>query len=120
VDCAAVIDILRQVSLCRGEVGVGARRTVLFQQAFLENVRRHGRICELELVARFKTRAFLSDWSLPLLMKDALLAPKMLRREKFQWRGQAVQDRAVVQRIFDRCFASHGIAGPAAAVSEGR
>ena len=66
VDCAGVMDALRQLAV---EQGDGLRRqrlrTVLFQQAFLDNIRRNGRLSELELIGAFKTKAFLEDWSVP-------------------------------------------------------
>jgi heterodisulfide reductase subunit C2 len=105
VDCAAVIDALRQLAVERGIVPAGRRRTVLFQQEFLANIRRNGRLREMELVGRFKLRAFLADRSIPLLLKDALLAPKMFQRGKLHLVGERVKDRGVVERIFSRCEA---------------
>jgi heterodisulfide reductase subunit C len=106
VDCAGMIDALRQLCLERGLASPEQQRTVVFQQAFLENIRRNGRLAELELIAAFKTRSFLADLSVPLLMKDALLAPKLMRRGKFHLLGEKVKDRQVVERIFQRCQAS--------------
>ncbi len=76
---------------------------MIFQQAFLDNIRRNGRLNELELIARFKTRAFVSDWNVPMLFKDAMLGPKLIRRDKFHLRGEKVRDRDVVSRIFQQC-----------------
>jgi heterodisulfide reductase subunit C len=104
VDCAAVMDALRQIALERGFVPEAGRRTLLFQKAFLENIRRNGRLRELELVGMFKLRAFLGDRSLRALMKDSFLAPKLLQRGKLHFGGQRVKDRAVVGRIFARCM----------------
>jgi len=56
----------------------------------------------------FKTLGFLKDFSVPLLMKDALLAPKLMQRGKFHPVGEKVRDRAVVKRIFDRCMLDKG------------
>jgi heterodisulfide reductase subunit C2 len=106
VDCAGVLDALRQLSVQHGQVAPSQRRTVLFQQAFLNNVRRNGRLTELELVGEFKTRAFLNDLNLPLALKDALLAPRMIKRGKLHFFPQKVKDRGVVQRIFERCTPS--------------
>lgn len=106
VDCAAILDGLRQLSAECGLASKARRRTVLFQQAFLDNIRRNGRLAELELIGVFKTKAFLGDRSIPLLLKDAMLAPKMMQRGKFHLRGERVRDRGVVQRIFDRCMAN--------------
>jgi len=105
VDCAGVMDALRQLSVENGLEAPGQRRTILFQKAFLDNIRRGGRLREVELIGRFKTRAFLRDLNIPFLMKDALLAPRLLRRGKLHLRGEKVCDRAVVERIFVRCLA---------------
>jgi heterodisulfide reductase subunit C len=105
VDCAGVMDALRQLSVEQDRVAASQRRTVLFQKAFLNNIRRNGRLTELELVGEFKTKAFLYDLNVPLLFKDALLAPRMLRRGKLHILGEKAKDRGVVQRIFERCEA---------------
>lgn len=103
VDCAGVMDALRQLSVEQDCVAPQHRRTVLFQKAFLENIRRNGRLRELELVGEFKTRTFLSELDVPFLFKDAMLGPKMLKRRKLHLLGERVKDRGVVQRIFERC-----------------
>lgn len=108
VDCAGVLDALRQMSVEHDCVAPRHRRTVLFQRAFLDNIRRNGRLRELELVGEFKTRGFLGDLSVPLLLKDAMLAPKMLTRRKLHFLGGRVKDRGVVRRIFDRCQNGNG------------
>ena len=113
VDCAGVMDALRQLSVQHGTASEAHRRTILFQQVFLENIRRNGRLRELELVGVFKTRAFLEDRSIPLLLKDAMLAPKMMRRGKFHFRGEQVKDRGIVRRIFARCGVDNGDAASA-------
>jgi hypothetical protein len=75
VDCAGLMDALRQLSIEHGLASPAQRRTILFQQAFLDNFRRNGPLAELELVRKFKTQGFLDDLSLPQLFKDALLGP---------------------------------------------
>lgn len=106
VDCAGVMDVLRQLAAERGVASPHRRRTLLFQQAFLDNVRRYGRLCEVPLIGAFKTRAFLGDGNLRLLMKDAMLAPQLFRRGKFHLAGERVRDRAIVERIFCKCEAA--------------
>ena len=103
VDCAGVMDTLRQMSFEHDCVASAYRRTVLFQKAFLDNVRRNGRVDELQLVGEFKARTFWTEWSVPFLFKDAMLGPRMLQRGKLHLRGERVKDRGVVQRIFARC-----------------
>jgi heterodisulfide reductase subunit C len=105
VDCASILDALRQTAV---EQALGPSRcqsTQLFHQAFLGNIRRHGRLNEIELVGAFKTSVFLKQWRPTILTKDASLGPQLLRRRKLHLRRQRVKDRAVVRRIFDRCMA---------------
>lgn len=103
VDCAAVLDALREVSASDGVTARDQSRTVVFQQAFLDNIRRNGRLNEIELVAWFKTKAFAKDFSVPLLFKDAMLGPKMMQRGKFHLKGEKVRDRTILTRIFEKC-----------------
>lgn len=109
VDCAGVVDALRRSAVERGMASQERLRTVIFQQAFLDNIRRNGRLCELELIGLFKTKAFLRDRSVPLLLKDAMLAPQLIKRKKFHLRGEPVRDRGVVRRIFEKCNGSHDV-----------
>ena len=92
---------------------------MLFQQAFLDNIRRNGRLCELELIGVFKTKAFLADQVFRCLMKDALLAPQLMKRSKFHLRGERVQDRGIVERIFKKCEQAMAVSPSAAPSSNG-
>jgi heterodisulfide reductase subunit C len=105
VDCAAVMDALRQLSAEAGVATAACRRTVIFQKTFLDNIRRNGRLAELELVGMFKAKAFCDDLSVPMLLKDSWLAPRMMKRSKLHVRAEKVKDRGIVQRIFQRCLA---------------
>jgi heterodisulfide reductase subunit C len=104
VDCAGVMDALRQIAFERGLAPVARRRTVLFQQAFLDNIRRNGRLREIDLIGRFKLTVFFRDGNVRLLVKDSLLAPKLLKRNKLHFGGSRVKDGGVVERIFARCM----------------
>ncbi len=108
VDCAGVMDALRQLSIEHAVASPAQRRTILFQQAFLDNIRRNGRLAEIDLVRNFKTQGFLGDLNIPLLFKDSLLAPQLLRRGKLHLRSRRVKDRKLVGRIFARCLADPG------------
>ncbi len=105
VDCAGIMDALRQLAVERGETSPARSRTVLFQQAFLDNIRRNGRLRETELIGAFKMRAFFKDGDIPLLVAGATLAPALWRRKRFHLVGQRVKDRGIVERIFDKCNA---------------
>ena len=102
VNCAGIMDGLRQVSLEEGRVSPAQRRVMLFQKAFLDNIRRNGRLDELELIAQFKLLGFMHDRRLSLLFQDATLAPKLNKRKKLHLRSKKVRDRAVLGRIFAR------------------
>ena len=106
VDCAGVMDAFRQMTAAKGNVSPALQRVFVFQRAFLDSVRRNGRVNEVEMTVLFKSMAFIKDFNVPLLMKDALLAPKLMQRGKFHVVGEKVKDQAVVKRIFDRCMAS--------------
>jgi heterodisulfide reductase subunit C2 len=105
VDCAGVIDTLRQSAVERGMASEERLRTIVFQRAFLDNIRRNGRLCELELIGTFKTKAFFKDKDISLLFKDAMLAPQLMKRKKLHFRGERVRDRNLVRRIFEKCAA---------------
>src|SRR5512139_1057 len=42
VDIAGVMDACRQLSIERGDVNEHVKRTIVFQQAFLDNIKRNG------------------------------------------------------------------------------
>ncbi len=104
VDCAAVMDALRQVSYKRGMTSKEQDAVVLFQKAFLDSVRRNGRMNEIEMIARYKLEGFAAIRRLGFLLSGAMLAPRMKMRNKLHILGEKVRDRGVVRRIFARCM----------------
>jgi hypothetical protein len=102
------MDALRQVAFTHDTVAPAKRRVIAFQQAFLDNIRRNGRLNELELTASFKLRAFAADRALRPLFADASLAPQLRKRGKLHLKAERVRDRAVVARIFDKCKEDRG------------
>ncbi|MDR3109403.1 MAG: 4Fe-4S dicluster domain-containing protein [Planctomycetaceae bacterium] len=104
VNIAGVLDALKQISIRKNCIDSKYRRTVTFQKAFLNNVRRNGRTNELEMVAEFKIAGFLNDFSIPLALKDAMFGPSMFFKGKLHLKpGSPVKDKALVKRIFDKC-----------------
>lgn len=103
VDCAAVMDALREASLARGMAASGKLPVVAFQKIFLENIRRNGRLNELELIGQFKAEVVLRTGRIPFLFKDAGLAPQLGKRKKLHLIPGKARDRKVVERIFARC-----------------
>lgn len=104
VDCAGVMDALRQLSIERSAAPPAQHRTLLFQKAFLRNIRRNGRLNELELVGAFKTSTFVEELTISFLFKDAMLAPRLKAKGKLHLNASRVCDRDLVGRIFDRCL----------------
>lgn len=98
VDCAGIMDSLRELSLTRRRVTPAARQVVDFQNAFLNNICRNGRLNEIELIAEFKLRAFLHTGRSPLLWKDAGLAPRMAARKKLHLVGEKVRVQTFAYR----------------------
>jgi heterodisulfide reductase subunit C len=103
VDCAAIMDALRNEAYRRGQTSEKQAPVILFQKAFLDNIRRNGRLDEIELIAQFKISGFAATRSPRFLFKDASLGLKLQARKKLHLRGEKVRDRRVVHRIFDRC-----------------
>jgi heterodisulfide reductase subunit C2 len=103
VDCAGVMDSLREMAVEQRKASKKRLRTVLFQQAFLDNIRRNGRLSEVGLIGAFKAGAFFKDGSVLELMNGAMLAPALMKRKKFRLRSERVKDRGVVDRIFGKC-----------------
>ncbi len=96
------MDGLRQMAFERGIASPAECRTVVFPKAFLENIRRNGRLCEIELIAAFKGEVFFRNRSLGFLFESAGLAPELQKRRKLHLRGEKVRNRGVVGRIFER------------------
>ena len=106
VDCVGIIDALRSQSIEKGTVSPAAQRTVTFQQVFLQNIRKNGRLNEVDLIKAFKIKGFFQDYNIPFLFKDAMMAPQLMKRGKFHLKGEKVKDREIVERIFRRCMGS--------------
>lgn len=104
VDCAAIVDALREMSYKSGVTSKQQVAVVLFQKAFLDNVRRNGRLNEIELTLQFKLEGFAAMRRLGFLFKDAMLAPELQKRHKLHLIAEKVRDRDVVRRIFERCM----------------
>jgi len=107
VHIAGVLDALKQISIERNLVHKKFKRVVAFHKSFLDTIRRNGRTNELELVVQFKIRGFLSDFSIPKVLKDSMLGPKMLGLGKLHLKlGSPVKDKALIKRIFEKCMNS--------------
>jgi heterodisulfide reductase subunit C2 len=106
VDCAAVLDALREFSLREGKVSAEAQTVLAFQRAFLDNIKRNGRLNELDLIARFKLEVALHGRQFSFLFKDAGLAPQLRSRKKLHFSSERARDCDLVGRIYARCTSS--------------
>ncbi|MGA2064164.1 MAG: 4Fe-4S dicluster domain-containing protein [Thermoguttaceae bacterium] len=94
IDIAHLMDALRQFSRRQGlapaEPGV-----LKFHEAFLDSIRRHGRVFELAMIARYKLAA--RD-----LLGDAGLAWEMLKRGKLKFLPRDVRGKDEIRRMCDK------------------
>jgi len=97
------MDALRTEAYRRGITNEKQAPVMLFQKAFLDNIRRNGRLNEIELILQYKMAGFAATRRPGMLFKDATLGPKLQTRKKLHLIGEKVRDRGVVRRIFDRC-----------------
>jgi len=93
VDLARIMDALRELALQEGRTAQESD-AVVFQQVFLNWVRRTGRQFEGGLVGEYKLRT-------GHFFQDLGAAPKMMGKLKMIPRG--IKGRQAVQRIFRKC-----------------
>lgn len=107
IDIAHMMDLLRQESRRRG--GEPAEpEVVLFHRAFLDSVRRHGRVFELGMLARYKWAALwaglrkgpqsLKDL-IGRLWQDARLGWAMFRRGRLRLWPNRIQAKDQIRRM---------------------
>jgi heterodisulfide reductase subunit C len=91
VHIPAMMDALREMALASG-VEVAEPAIWAFHREFLNQVRKRGRIYELEFMMRYKLSA-------GALFQDMGAGLKMMMRGRFQWWPSAVRDRGAIRRI---------------------
>ena len=94
-DPARVIDALREMSIDAGMSSM-PRNINALHKAFLEQIRKNGRLHEVGLVMEYKMRS--GD-----LVKDVTNAPSLFTRGKLGLRADRIKGVAEVQRIFEKC-----------------
>lgn len=94
VDVATAIDTLRQICLEAGNEPAEPD-IATFHQVTLETLARHGRMFELELIARLKMRT--GDY-----MKDVGMGIGMVSRGKIKFFASKVRDRKQLAAMFQR------------------
>lgn len=95
VDPARVIDALREIAR-REAPGSGPRAVGAFHAAFLGQIKSHGRVHEVGLVAAYKLRS-------GALFADVATAPGLLTRGKLPLRPARVADPGEIRRLFAAC-----------------
>ncbi len=95
VDLPRAIDFFREEAQQRGVAHRDARAILAFHRAFLGAIERHGRLYELELIARYKLAT-------GRLMQDVTLAPSMFAKGKIGLLPHRIQGRQALARIFER------------------
>jgi heterodisulfide reductase subunit C len=94
-DPAVVIDALREITL-RERPDRVPRNIGAFHSAFLRQIRTHGRVFEVGLVASYKLRS-------GALLADVDAMPAMLARGKLALTPRRIEGIGEVRRIFDEC-----------------
>jgi heterodisulfide reductase subunit C len=100
VDIAAMNDALRGMSLSAGKANP-ATAVPVFNEIFLNSVRKRGRVFEMGLMAAFKLRT-------KRLFEDADKAPMMLSKGKLPLLGSKVPGKAERDAIFRRAAQGGG------------
>ncbi len=93
-DPARIMDALREL-----EPASASRRIKAFHQAFLDQIKRYGRLYEVGLVVQYKLHT-------GTLLQDVAATPGMFRRGKLNLLPHRVRDVADVRRIFAACEAA--------------
>ncbi len=92
IDIAKVMDTLRKVSVAEGRAS--AQRTITdFHRVFLDSVKKHGRLDELEVSIK-------NNLVLRKPLNDLPLAAALFQKGKIRLVGARTQDKAKVKKIF--------------------
>jgi len=94
-DPAGTIDALREIAMAEGPARA-PRRIAAFHRAFLGEIRSHGRVFELGLVAAYKLKS-------GALFDDVTSVPGMLARGKLALAPRRIRGIDEVRRIFAEC-----------------
>jgi heterodisulfide reductase subunit C len=95
VNLPQVMECLRRESLRRGLVHPKAKDILAFHEAFLDTIRRNGRLYEVGLIAQYKLKT-------RHLFQDVLSAPALLLRGKLKLLPPKIDGQNDVARIFSR------------------
>ena len=93
-DLAAFMDALRNIAVERG-IRVSEKNIMKFHEAFLDQIRMHGRSYEAGLVAEYKFKTL-------NLLQDAESAGDLLAKGKLSIIPHRVKDKKMLKRIFGK------------------
>lgn len=94
IDIAHLMDSLRQLSLQSG-LPPAEPKVVKFHNAFLNSLRRHGRVFELGIVGQYKLTT--GD-----LFSDTKMAWEMLKRGKLKFLPASIKGKQEVRQMFGK------------------
>lgn len=94
VDLAAMMDALRRLSI-RENIVPKEEGIATFNDAFLRNIRRYGRLFEIGLIGSFNIRS-------GHFLRNIMKAPAMLLKGKIALFPHRVKNMAAVKRIFKK------------------
>jgi heterodisulfide reductase subunit C len=95
VNLPQIMEYLRRESLRRGLVHPKAKDILAFHEAFLDTIRRNGRLYEVGLISEYKLKTL-------HLFQDVLSAPALLMRGKLKLLPHKIEGQNEVERIFSR------------------
>jgi heterodisulfide reductase subunit C len=95
IDIPKVMDYVRQVSVKEKKMNRKAKSIIASHEAFLNSIKRTGRLHELGFVMGYKFKTF-------ELMKDAMLAPSMIIKGKLHIFAEKIKDKAHMDLIFKK------------------
>ncbi len=103
VDIARMMDVLRQMALESG-VRVAEKKVVAFHEAFLDSIKKNGRIHEALMVCAYKMKS--GD-----LFADVGIGLSMFAKGRLPILGPKVEGKQEVRKIFDRPRKGRGAPG---------
>jgi len=95
IDIPKMMDFLREKAYKEKLVHKKSKNIIAFHKAFLNSIKRTGRLHEVSLLGEYK----LATWD---LMKDVNLAPTMLAKGKLHIFPDRIMNTKLMKRIFSR------------------
>jgi heterodisulfide reductase subunit C len=95
LDIPKMMDLLREKAYKEGKANKNSKRIISFHKAFLNSIRKNGRLSEVGLLGEYKLATF--D-----LIKDVNLALPMISRGKLHILPDRIKNTGLMKRIFNR------------------